>query len=90
MELANENKVLGDRVKKHEKEVVAKKEQIIKKQEWQILILANENKMLGDRVKKHEKEIEILKEQQSQEKPTKEPDSTKSPGKEYPQVTRYA
>lgn len=73
-------------------EEMAKKEQIISKQERQILELANEKKVLEDRVKKHEKEkeIEILMEQQSQEKPTKEPDSTISPGKETPQVKRYA
>lgn len=71
-------------------EEIAKRERTISTQERQILEMANENKVLEERVKKHEKEIEILMEQQSQEKPMKEPDATKSPGKEYPPAMRYA
>lgn len=90
LDLANENKVLGDRLEKKEKEIDANKDHIIKKQERQIFEMANENKMLGDRVKKQGKEIEIPMEQQSHEKPMKEPDLKISPGKEHPQVMRYA
>lgn len=68
---------------------MAKKEQIIEKQERQIQELANDKKVLEDSLKKYEKEIEKLMEQQSQDKPKKEPDATKSPCKELPQVKRY-